>query len=137
MKVKEIKESIEKIAESEIRASAITHKAGLNLSSSEDSSGSDDFIDEEETKETVVLCSEIEKDMVDTLKLSCFNWFEFVSQMKSKNEKCTKLMLDSFYSCCQSMNSQKENWSSLNSLTLLSNPMSICIHATEIKWRGF
>ena len=99
MKVKEIKESIEEIAESEIRGSAITHKAGLNLSSSEDSSGSDDFIDEEETKETVVLCSEIEKDMVDTLKLSCFNWFEFVSQMKSKNEKCTKLMLDSFYSC--------------------------------------
>ena len=91
MKVKEIKESIEEIAESEICASAITHKAGLNLSSSGDSSGSDDFIDEEETKETVVLCSEIEKDMVDTLKLSCF-W-------NQKNQKCTKLMLDSFYSC--------------------------------------
>ena len=95
MEVKEIKDNVEEIAQSEIHGLAINHGLDLNHSSSENEdseAGCDD-------DEGAALSCEQEKDMADTLKDSHFNWFEFICQMESKNNACTKGMLNSFHSC--------------------------------------
>lgn len=105
MEVKETNMSIELIAQSEMHSLAISHGLDLNHSRSEDEDsevGCDD--------DGALFWCRLKNDMADTLKDTHFNLFEYVSQMESINNVCTKVCSIHFTVVCQSLISWRENW---------------------------
>ena len=90
---KEIREAIDKMAVVEIHSLAINH--GLSDSEDECDSGSD----VEETEG--ILTDEVKAILIELLQESKHNWFEFISQIESKenlHEQCLNIkILQSFY----------------------------------------
>lgn len=75
--------------------------------------------------------------MADTLKDSHFNWFEFICQMESKNNACTKGMLNSFHSCLSKFDFTERELVLTDNLTWPTKQMRSSIHTPETKWKGF
>lgn len=82
---RDIRESIEKMAQEEI------HSLSIGLSDSKESDDSDEKVDE------VSLTHDIEERLLQLLRSSNFNWFELVSQAETSTE------LEGEYGSCENV----------------------------------